>query len=86
MQTHGRINEIVEFAEKKKAYETIITHYINGGLYNKAIDQLEQIPESETKRFREILFKQCHILMKQAPDITFKMLTKKLKEKDGFPF
>lgn len=24
--------------------------------------------------------------MKQAPEITFKMLTKKLKEKDGFPF
>jgi NDP-sugar pyrophosphorylase family protein len=41
MQTHGRINEIVEFAEKKKAYETIITHYINGGLYNKAVEQLE---------------------------------------------
>jgi vacuolar protein sorting-associated protein 18 len=30
MQTHGRLNEIVEFAEKKNAHETVITHYING--------------------------------------------------------
>jgi len=63
LQTHGRFNEFVQFAENKERFEDIILHHINEEEYTKALEKMGKLQKAEQKQ--EMMYKHCHILMKE---------------------
>lgn len=47
MQSHGRINNIVKFAEKKNNFEMIILHHINEEDFKTAINNLKRVKDKK---------------------------------------
>jgi hypothetical protein len=46
MQTHGRLHNCLEFAQKKGNFEILIIHYINQEEYGLAIEMMKKIHHS----------------------------------------
>lgn len=72
MQSHGKFNSCIHFAEAKKNFETIILHHINEEQYKEAINNLRFIKEEFVN---EILYRYCHVFMKHEPGINNKIIT-----------
>jgi hypothetical protein len=45
LQSHGKIEECIQFAEDVKNYETVIVHYINKQDYKKALEKVFNITD-----------------------------------------
>ena len=67
LQSHGRIDECIEFAEKIKRYDTVIVHYINKQDFRKALLMIAEI-EQEDKRNAEMTRYASLFLNKCAKD------------------
>ncbi len=47
MQSHGRIEEIIELSKKKADYDTIVMHYINEEDFASAIKYIEELDKKD---------------------------------------
>ncbi|EGR34772.1 vacuolar sorting protein, putative [Ichthyophthirius multifiliis] len=77
MQSHGRLKDCLEFAQKN-SYEMIILHHINEEQYDQALKYLFQIKE---KHINEVLYKYCHIFMRYRTEQTIQLLQRYTKYK-----
>jgi hypothetical protein len=48
MQSHGRINNCVEFAKQNSNFEMIILHHINEENYKEAINNLRKVQDKNS--------------------------------------
>lgn len=62
MQSHGRIENIVKFAEKKNNFEMIILHHINEENFKVAINNLKKVKD---KKVSEVVYKYAHIFFRE---------------------
>jgi hypothetical protein len=82
LQSHGKIDECINFAEKVKAsqnfnfkqnYDTVIIHYINKQEYKKAIEKISEIQKGDEKV--NLMLRYVSVLMKKQPsNIVYKNL------------
>lgn len=54
LQSHGKINECIKYAELIERYDTVIVHYINKQEHDKALQKVTEI-KSEAKRHDTML-------------------------------
>lgn len=54
LQSHGKINECIKYAELIERYDTVIVHYINKQEHDKALQKVTEIKE-EVKRNETML-------------------------------
>jgi hypothetical protein len=45
MQSHGRIQNLINFADKKNNFEMIVMHYLSEETYEKALDYLKNVKD-----------------------------------------
>jgi hypothetical protein len=57
LQSHGRINECIKYAEMIERYDTVIVHYINKQQYDIALQKVTEIKDSA---------KRCETMLKYA--------------------
>lgn len=90
LHQYGRSKEFLEFAEKKKDYETVILYHVNEKNYNDAIEKLKNFIENDKtkkeKGFKEndkyeideklykIFSKYSPVFMKFQPEKTIQLL------------
>lgn len=74
LQSHGKINECIRFAEDVGAHEAVIVHYINKQEYKKALEKVERIPDRGTKN--QVMIRYASIFMKNLPEQTIEALEK----------
>lgn len=61
MQSHGRTNNLVRFAELKNNFEMIILHHINQEDFQTAINNLKKIRD---KKVVDVVYKYSHIFFR----------------------
>lgn len=54
LQSHGKINECIKYAELIERYDTVIVHYINKQEHDKALQKVTEIKD-EIKRNETML-------------------------------
>ena len=54
LQSHGRVDECIEYAEAIKRYDTVIVHYINKQEYELALQKVTSI-DDDTRRCENML-------------------------------
>ena len=72
MQSHGKINECIRFAEDVGAHEAVIVHYINKQEYKKALEKVERIPDKATKN--SVMLRYASVFIKNLPELTIEAL------------
>jgi hypothetical protein len=77
MQSHGRTNNIVRFAEMKNNFEMIILHHINQEDYRQAIRDLRKVRD---KRVVEVVYKYAHIFFREVTEETIELLIRTVQE------
>ena len=77
MQSHGRTNNLVRFAELKNNFEMIILHHINQEDFRTAINNLKKIKD---KKVVEVVYKYSHIFFREVMEDTVELLTKIIQE------
>jgi hypothetical protein len=81
LQSHGKIDECIKFAEDVKSYETVIIHYINKQEYEKALNKVCDVAEDQARY--EIMLRYSSVLLKKEPVRTIEALkTSKFKQID----
>ena len=45
MQSHGRIQNLINFADKKNNFEMIVVHYLSEENYSEALDYLKNVKD-----------------------------------------
>jgi vacuolar protein sorting-associated protein 18 len=45
MQSHGQIDECIQYAERSKNYETVIVHYLNKKDFETALHKISEITD-----------------------------------------
>ena len=80
LQSHGRIEDWVFFADLRKKYELVILHHINQTEFKKALSKLDQV-DPNTKE--ALLFKFAPIFMKSEPKKVVDILIDITKQKKG---
>ena len=74
LQSHGKINECIRFAEDVGAHEAVIVHYINKQEYKRALEKVERIPDRQTKN--QVMVRYASIFMKNLPEQAIEALEK----------
>jgi|JI61114C2RNA_FD_contig_71_1900856_length_3073_multi_2_in_0_out_0_3 hypothetical protein len=77
MQYHGRINNIVKFAERKNNFEMIILHHINKEEFKTAINNLKRVRD---KKVVEVVYKYAHIFFREVVEDTVELLMKSIQD------
>lgn len=68
MQSHGQIDECIQYAERSKNYETVIVHYLNKKDFETALHKISEIAD-QAKRCKTLL-KYASVLVKRVPEMT----------------
>jgi poly-gamma-glutamate capsule biosynthesis protein CapA/YwtB (metallophosphatase superfamily) len=74
LQSHGKINECIRFAEDVGAHEAVIVHYINKQEYLRALEKVERIPDRATKN--TVMLRYASVFIKNLPEQTIIALSK----------
>jgi vacuolar protein sorting-associated protein 18 len=74
LQSHGKINECIRFAEDVGAHEAVIVHYINKQDYVRALEKVERIPDRQMKN--SVMLRYASVFIKNLPDKTIEALSK----------
>jgi hypothetical protein len=61
MQSHGRIQNLINFADKKNNFEMIVMHYLSEENYEKALDYLKNVKDDKVA---EVVYKYSHIFFR----------------------
>ena len=80
LQSHGRIEDWVFFADLKKKYEMVMLHHINQQEIRKALTKLSQIDPIGKEN---LLYKFAPIFMKYEPRRSVEILIELAKQKKG---
>lgn len=80
LQTHGRIDDWVYFAELKGNFEMVILHHMNQQEFAKALVKLEHV-DSFSKE--SLLYQYSPIFMQNEPKLTVKLLMDTAIERRG---
>ena len=72
LQSHGRIDECIKFAEDVESYETVIVHYINKQEYELALKKIYTIKDEKTKN--QIMLRYASVFLKNLPLKTIEVL------------
>lgn len=83
LQSHGRVDECIEYAEAIKRYDTVIVHYINKQEYELALQKVTSI-DDETKRCENML-RYASIFLNKCPITTIQELQKMQYNKIDIP-
>lgn len=67
LQSHGKINDCIKYADSMKQYQKLIVHYINKGEHKKALKKLNKIDSAE-QRYYEMTKYMSIMIKKAAPD------------------
>lgn len=67
MQSHGRIDDCLNFAKEIDNYENVITHYINEQSYQDAISYLKALAQRDLNRSLDMAYKFNYILLLTIP-------------------
>lgn len=62
MMSHGRIQNLINFADKKSNIEMIIIHYLSEENYDKALDYLKNV--KDINKVAEVVYKYSHIFFR----------------------
>ncbi len=74
LQSHGKINECIKFAEDVGAHEAVIVHYINKQEFQKALKKVESIPDKKSKN--QVMLRYASVFIKNLPELTIDALSK----------
>jgi len=74
LQSHGKINECIRFAEDVGAHEAVIMHYINKQDYRRALEKVENIPDNSTKN--QVMLRYASVFLKHLPEPTIDAISK----------
>ncbi len=81
LQSYGKINECIKFAENVGAHETVIVHHINKQEFTKALEKIERIPDKKNKN--ALMLRYCSVFIKNEPERTIESLKKfELEERE----
>lgn len=80
LQTHGRIDDWVFFADLRKKHEIVMLHHINQHEIKKALNKLSQI---EINGRETLLYKFAPVFMKYEPKKSVEILIELAKQKKG---
>jgi len=72
LQSHGKIDECIQFAEDVENYETVIVHYINKQEYHRALQKVCEIKEAEERN--NVMLRYASVFIKKIPSQTIKAL------------
>ena len=72
LQSHGRIDECIKFAEDVQNYETVIVHYINKQEYDLALKKVQTISDEKTKN--SIMLRYASVFLKNIASQTLEAL------------
>lgn len=61
MQSHGRIQNLINFADKKNNFEMIVMHYLSEEAYEKALEYLKNVKDPKVV---EVVYKYAHIFFR----------------------
>lgn len=78
MMSHGRIQNLINFADKKSNIEMIIIHYLSEESYDKALDYLKNV--KDTNKVAEVVYKYSHIFFRFQTEKTVTLLTRSIKD------
>ncbi|EAS00573.1 vacuolar sorting protein, putative (macronuclear) [Tetrahymena thermophila SB210] len=67
-QSHGRIDDCLQYAKEQNNYENVITHYVNEQNYKEAVSYLKVLAKKDSKRAIEIIYKFSYILLQKVPE------------------
>ena len=76
--SHGRIQNLINFADKKNNIEMIIIHYLSEESYDKALDYLKNV--KDTNKVAEVVYKYSHIFFRFQTEKTVSLLTRSIKD------
>lgn len=65
LQSHGKIDECIQFAEDVENYETVIVHYINKQDYEKALKKVCDIKIEEERN--SVMLRYASVFIKKIP-------------------
>ena len=82
LQTHGRIDDWVYFAELKGNFEMVILHHMNQQEFSKALIKLEHV-EPDAKE--GLLHRYSPIFLQHEPELTVRLLMETAIERKGIP-
>ena len=77
MQSHGRIRDLIGFADKKHNFEMIVMHYLSEQAYEKALEYLKNVKDS---KIQDVVYKYSHIFFRYETEKTVQLLVKYIKE------
>ncbi len=77
MQSHGRIQNLINFADKKSNYEMILMHFLSEESYEKALEYLKNIKDSQVT---DVIYKYAHIFFRYETEKTVSLLIKNVRE------
>ena len=72
LQSHGKIDECIKFAEDVQSYETVIVHYINKQNYDMALKKVHEITDESTRN--NIMLRYASVFLKNVPLDTIQVL------------
>ena len=72
MQSHGRIEECILYAEASENYETVIIHYLNKQEFIIALQKIKDI--KDTSKRHKAMLKYASVLIKKIPAETIHFL------------
>lgn len=82
LQTHGRIDDWVYFAELKGNFEMVILHHMNQQEFSKALIKLEHVDSASKEN---LLHRYSPIFMQHEPELTVRLLMETAMERRGIP-
>lgn len=80
LQTHGRIDDWVYFAELKGNFEMVILHHMNQQEFAIALEKLEHVDPLSREN---LLYRYSPLFMQNEPKKTVELLTKTARERHG---
>ena len=72
LQSHGKIDDCINFAEDVGQHEAVIVHYINKQEYKLALKKIESIPANDIKN--TVMLRYASVLIKNIPELTIDAL------------
>ena len=77
MQSHGRIQNLINFADRKNNFEMIVMHYLSEEAYDKALDYLRNVKDPKVV---DVVYKYSHIFFRFEPEQTTSLLVKSVRD------
>ena len=64
MQSHGRIQNLINFADRKNNFEMIVMHYLSEEAYDRALEYLRNVKDPKVV---DVVYKYSHIFFRFEP-------------------